>query len=114
MNISEILKMDDYEINRKIIIKGTEHDRKRKLTDVQVTEIKTAYDNGESVESLASTYGVVPKTIRWHLSDDYRRTLINQMVPTSAIKRRTPNRIEELRDRAEYKRQLVASGRISL
>ena len=44
--------------------------RSRKLRIEDIAEIKDRVSNGERVSDIASEYGVVPKTINYHLSKD--------------------------------------------
>ena len=105
-----INSMNDSAVNKKVRIKGTEFDRKRKLSDADVKDIQKRYRKGETVHSLAEAFHVCEKTIRWWVWEGYREILISQMVPDSGIKTYK----NDLKERAAYKRSLINSGKLSV
>lgn len=94
----------DREVDRNIVIKNTHYDRKRKLSDWDIKQIKKKLKKGASIRDLASEYYVDPRTIRYALDPNYRSKRITQ----SNGKHYGPTC--SARDRVRYKRALVAVG----
>lgn len=52
-----------YKVDTDRIKLSDTQDRRRKITDEQREEIRTLYENGHSIRSIARQYGVYPRTI---------------------------------------------------
>lgn len=52
-----------YKVDTDRIKLSDTQDRRRKITDAQREEIRTLYENGHSIRSIARQYGVYPRTI---------------------------------------------------
>ena len=113
----ELLSLDDREIDRAVKIVSTQWDRKRKLTDKQIETAQRLFTKkNRSFEQIAKKFHVDPRTIRYHLDNTYRCSRIAQARSASY----TPPALtgydakERLKERAAYKRQLVARGRVNI
>lgn len=117
MKKKDILELSDRELDKVVKIAGTQYDRKRKINDKQIASAKRLVKKGKSFEYIIKKLklNVTENTIRYHLDEAYRRYRIdhaNYDRPVAAWKRGDYNEI--LKDRAEYKRKLVARGRVTV
>lgn len=64
--------MKDYIIDKLIKVAGTNHDRRRKLTDSQIRNIQKEYSCGKSICELAKKYDVAPNTIHYHVDEEFK------------------------------------------
>lgn len=108
MNKIKILTLTDKELDKKIKLKGTEHDRKRKVTDKMAKEIAKKFRKGYSVQELVDQYGFCRHTILYWANPDYRE---HYKATTCG---RHYGKFQTLEDRAAYKRQLVAAGKVKV
>ena len=72
MKKSELLKLSNSELNKKVHVAGTNYDRRRKLTNKDIYEIKRMYKRNNSVSKIANKYGIAYSTVMYHLSEDYK------------------------------------------
>ena len=107
MKAKTIFEMSDIELDKTIKIQGTKHDRKRVLTDRQVTKAKRLLSNGVSVTDVAKLMGVHPNTIKYNTDPVYRETVLK----TASGIHTGVTRITRA-DRITYKRELVARGEV--
>ena len=112
-----ILALNDKELDKAVKIAGTQYDRKRKISDKQIDAARKLVSKGKSFEYIIEKLklNVTANTIRYHLDEAYRRYRIdhaNYGKGVAACKRGDYNEI--LKDRAAYKRKLVARGRVSV
>lgn len=123
MKRKSILSLEDKALDRRIKIAGTQYDRRRKLTDHQLKRIKQLSDDGLTNEELAVMYNVDPRTIRYHLDDNYRRSRIWQASSTLRLpgdnellstEQKLQMRIEQFRDRVRYKRYLILHRKLKV
>lgn len=117
MKKKDILELSDKELDKVVKIAGTQYDRKRKISDKQIESAKRLVKKGKSFEYIIKKLklNVTENTIRYHLDDAYRRYRIdhaNYGRSVAACKRGDYNEI--LKDRAAYKRKLVARGRVTV
>ena len=117
MKKKDILALSDKELDKAVKIAGTQYDRKRKINDKQIASAKRLVKKGKSFEYIIKKLklNVTPNTIRYHLDEVYRRYRIdhaNYGKVAAACKRGDYNEI--LKDRAAYKRKLVARGRVTV
>ena len=117
MKKKDILELSDKELDKVVKIAGTQYDRKRKISDKQIESAKRLVKKGKSFEYIIKKLklNVTENTIRYHLDEAYRRYRIdhaNYGRPVAACKRGDYNEI--LKDRATYKRKLVARGRVAV
>lgn len=117
MKKKDILELSDKELDKVVKIAGTQYDRKRKISDKQIESAKRLVKRGKSFEYIIKKLklNVTENTIRYHLDEAYRRYRIdhaNYGRSVAACKRGDYNEI--LKDRAAYKRKLVARGRVTV
>ncbi len=117
MKKKEILALEDKELDKVVKIAGTQHDRKRKINDKQIASAKRLIKKGKSFDYIIKKLKlkVTANTIRYHIDEEYRRYRIehaNYGKPAAACKRGNYN--EALKERAAYKRKLVARGRVTV
>lgn len=117
MKKKDILALSDKELDKVVKIAGTQYDRKRKINDKQIASAKRLVKQGKSFEYIIKKLklNVTENTIRYHLDEAYRRYRTdhaNYGRPVAACKRGDYNEI--LKDRAAYKRKLVARGRVTV
>ena len=93
-------------IDKSVVLKGTQFDRKRKLTDEQVQEIRCLLMIGaETVQSLAERYHVTPFTIKYNTDAEFRKHAIS--VRSGKI---YGNIVCDIYNRVKYKEQLLNSA----
>ena len=104
-----ILTYNDEQIDALVKIQGTQYDRKRKLTDKQVSEIKQKLDKGISVEALAQQYNVSEWIIRYNTNPQFRAHQL-------AIRTGAHTGVDTItfEDRVNYKRYLVEKKKIKV
>lgn len=108
MNKLELLKLSASEINKKILVVGTNYDRRRKLTNKDINGIRKMYKKRRAISDIALRYGVSCTTIKYHLFENYktelnlrRKDYINNTIYSFDCQ-------EEL---AEYKRNLILDNK---
>ena len=101
-----LLKMNDNELDAVIKIQGTDLDRKRKLTDKMIKNIRKKYSKGKTLKELAEKYSVNYKTIRYWVDENYKQRILSENNHTHYGK------VQTVADRAAYKRQLVLAGKV--
>ena len=104
--------LSDIEVDRLVRISATEFNRRRRLTDKQIAVIKKLrIDFHMSWKELAELTKVDPRTVRYHCDAAFRRSRIKQArYPTKKSNVYDPVKIK---DRIEYKRSLIAEGKIT-
>lgn len=104
----DLLKLNDMELDKAVKIKDTDFNRNHKLTHEQIKAIRKAFNKGTSITKLAEQYGVAYPTIKRHVDESFRlkvnadRKLYASYITTT----------NDLHERAQYKRQLIQSGKI--
>lgn len=112
MKKSEIMKLSDYKIDKLIKITGTKFDRRNKLSETQINNIKNEFAKGVKMAHLADKYNVSQYLIKYHLDPDFKTKVNIDRVNKYTFKHYSSR--EQLHDRAEYKRSLVDSYKIKL
>ena len=102
----KISKMCDKDVDKEIIIEGTQFDRKRKLSNADIKNISKMLKKGQSYHSIADAFGMDVRTIRYSLDPSYRLKRIEQ---SNGRHYGVDNITFE--NRVQYKRDLVNSGR---
>lgn len=72
MKKSELLKLNDSEFNKKVKVAGTNWDRRRKLTNKDIYEMKRMYSRNKSVSDIAEKFNVCNSTVKYHLFEHYK------------------------------------------
>lgn len=97
--------MNNYKIDQMVKIAGTDYDRRRKLTNNQLSCIKKDYNNGVSICELAVKYGVAANTIHYHVDEEYKK-FHNQRRKYST---RTITSKSTIASRIAFKKRLLSS-----
>ena len=101
-NTINLLMAPDSTIVAKIRVAGTEYDRRRRLTDRQIAEIKAYYNHGIfSISELCDIYGVSYGTIKYHVDEDFKKSR------NKLRKYYINNSQRDLAGQANYKRALI-------
>ena len=74
----KLLSKDDYDLDRNVWIKGTQYDRKRKLTDDQVSEARKLVKQGWTSEQLSILFNVSEFTIKYNTDSLFREQWLKQ------------------------------------
>lgn len=109
-NLLDLISASDYIINRKVIIQSTDNDRRRKLSNREIDEIRHYYDKHIfTIRELSQMYNVSYATIKYHVNETFRYELNKQRKNwiNRSIKNRPSDRNSEL---ANYKRNLISNG----
>lgn len=109
MTKREICKRSDSVINKKIRVVGTDYDRRRKLTNRQISNIKKYYARGLSLSEIARKFDVSPSTIRYHVNEAFKN-YVNQK-RKEYIYAEEFDHVSYFKNLAAYKRKLVNSGK---
>jgi transposase len=101
--------------SEKINIKGTKHDRRRKLTDEQKVEIHANKD-GLSQRKLAARYGVSRSTVRYILMPEklVRNRELRELRGGSKQYYNKETWAETVREHRKYKQDLFLKGEIEI
>lgn len=104
----EILKMMDADLDKAVKIQGTEYDRKRKVTSPAIKKMKSMLKKGKTYQQVAEALGFSKTAVRYNTDPEYRRYHLAGCTGkhTGKDKVSTKNRIQ-------YKRQLVAEGKVT-
>ena len=100
--------MTDDKLDEAIKIQGTKYDRKRKLSDSILKKIKKLAKNNTYYE-IAKELGLSPNIVRYH-ADPVWKAHFNA---TRDGKHCGKDKIT-VKNRVEYKRSLVAAGKIGI
>lgn len=116
VKVIDLSKYTDEEIDKKVHIQSTQYDRKRKLSDSDLFDITSRVMNGESFKTLANTYGVDVRTIRYNIDPEYRTKRIKQgrTAGTTPVCISPEAMMEIKSERASYKRDLVTRGLVTI
>jgi len=102
----ELLNLANTTLDKKVKIAGTNWDRRRKLTNKEIYEIKRMYKRGKPISDIASRFGVAVSTIKYHLFEDYKKEH-NQRRKDYVNNSSSNNRAE----RINYKRYLINNNK---
>lgn len=101
-------QLTDIQLDKKVLIQGTNFDRKRKLKYEDIAEAIDMYNAGVCVAEIARHFGVHPGTIRYNIIPGYREYLYSYM------KSKTHDQNMKMEDRVAYKRELIKKGQVIL
>lgn len=101
-------QLTDIQLDKKVLIQGTNFDRKRKLKYEDIDEAIDMYNAGVCVAEIARHFGVHPGTIRYNIFPEYKAYLYSYM------KSKTHDQNKKLEDRVAYKRELIQKGQVIL
>ena len=108
MNKIDVLKMTDGELDRAVMILGTDYDRKRKVTSKILTKMRKMESKGKEYADIARELGFSTKTVRYNLDENYRT---NYKLSLSGV--HTGKDHITKKNRVAYKRELVAMGKVT-
>ena len=106
----ELLKLDDEVLDQKVKIQGTEFDRKRKLTQKELSSMQNDITNGLSVKAIAIKYNVSEWIVRYNTNSDFRA----HQLKLREGKSKTHEQTMDFSDRVAYKRQLIQKKKINI
>lgn len=101
MKRSKLLQLNNSELNSIVKIEGTKYDRRRKLSDSQIKELKKLFNKGELVCNLAKIYNITERTVLYHCVKG-QKEFVNSY--RAMYKQYSKSNVNE---RAEYKRLLI-------
>lgn len=100
-NTIDLLMASDSTIIAKVRVAGTEDDRRRRLTDRQIAEIKAYYKHRIfSISELCEIYDVSYTTIKYHVDEEFKKTLNKR-------RKYYAHSPKNLVSQANYKRSLI-------
>lgn len=102
MTRSEILKMKDNELDKKIKIQGTRFDRKRKISNSTLNRMRNMFTKGKSISEIANILGLSYNIVKYNVDEDYRA---NYNATRNGKHTGVTNITKE--DRIAYKRKIV-------
>lgn len=104
----EVLLMDDFTIDEKVKIQGTNHDRKRKYSFEFFQTLKMEYQAGASLKDLATRYNMNVMTIRYNIDPEFR-------LAYNAKRKKGTHAVGQMdfNNRVAYKRNLIKTKQIS-
>ena len=106
----ELLKLDDEVLDQKVKIQGTEFDRKRKLTQKELSSMQNDIMNGLSVKAAAIKYNVSEWIVRYNTDSAFR----DHQLKLREGKSKTHEQTMDFSDRVAYKRQLIQKKKINV
>jgi len=76
MTKSEKIKLSNSTLNANVKVEGTDYDRRRKLSNKDIYNIKrSAKSKSFNASAVAKKYGVAPSTIKYHVDEAYRESV---------------------------------------
>ena len=115
MNKFNILKLDDYSIDKIVKIKGTQFDRRIKLDKDKVKLINKLYKSGYSIAELSRLFDVCYATIKYHVdSNEKERVSMSYYYYGYSSRYSSKELKEKALERGRYKRSLLQSGDIKV
>lgn len=105
----DVLKLNDNKVDQIVKIQGTDYDRKRRVTSKILTKMRKLAQQNKTYAEIATQLGFSSRTVRYNLDEEWRKmyNLTRSGAHTGKDKITKSNRIS-------YKRELVASGKVSV
>lgn len=102
-----LLRMNDDQLDAAVKIQGTPHDRKRKYSPHIIYKMQQMVDSGKNYNEIAKKFNCSYNTVKYNLNDAYRKAFnaARDGKHTGKDRITVPNRVQ-------YKRSLVAEGKI--
>ena len=98
----KILRMSDEDLDKKVLIQGTQFDRKRKISARQIRKMSRLYKKYNSYYKVAKDMGYSYLSVRYNLDKNYR-----ELFNAKRDGKHTGVDVITKKNRAEYKRYLV-------
>ena len=108
MTRTEKINLSNTALNKEVIIAGTDYDRRRKLTNKEIYNLRRSYQNDTDINVIASRYNVSPMTIKYHVDPIYRAESNKRRASYAHNTSQDSSYRKEL---ADYKRQLLGEGK---
>ena len=105
MKRKSILSLNDFELDKAVIIAGTQYDRKRVLNDKIIAKMKKDFHKGMSPKDIAKKYGYNYRLVRYNIDMDYRARRIAQ-----SPGKHTGIDVCDAANRVAYKRSLIKNS----
>lgn len=106
MKRRNILSLSDRELDKVVIIAGTQYSRKRVLNDKTIAKMKKDFHKGMSYREIAEKYGCKDyRTVRYNIDMDYRARRIAQ-----SPGKHTGIDVCDAANRVAYKRSLIKNS----
>lgn len=105
----EKVTREDIAFDKSVKIQGTEFDRKRVLTDKQITYAKKLLSKGYAITHVAKLLGTSYTVVRYATDEEYRNLCISRVSGNH-----TGTTHCTVKDRIDYKKQLVALGKVTV
>lgn len=105
MKRKSILSLNDFELDKAVIIAGTQYDRKRVLNDKIIAKMKKDFRKRMSPKDIAKKYGYNYRLVRYNIDTDYRARRIAQ-----SPGKHTGIDVCDAANRAAYKRSLIKNS----
>lgn len=107
--MKNITELSDLELDQKVHIQSTDFDRKRRLSDKEIRQMRLLFEEGYSLVSLADMFGVTPPTVKYNVDDDYRARY--NFLRSG---KHTGIQVMDFDNRVAYKRDLVISKKLKV
>ena len=104
MKRKDVSKMSNVEVDKTVKIQGTKFDRKRKIGDDTINQIKYLRSCGKTLSAISREVGVSAPMVRYYTDAEYRYKHCH-MGGTHA-----QSEVHDLNERADYKRRLMRAG----
>lgn len=113
--VAQIMSLSDAAVDKAVKIQKTQFDRRRHLTDREISAIKRLKNDNHSYSYIASVFGVDARTVRALFDEEFYNRRLAQANYGSIAKPLTKDEVKQiLSERASYKRDLVVSGKLML
>lgn len=112
--VASILEMSDVMVDKVVKIHNTQYDRRRHLTDREISAARKLREDGHSYSYIASLFDVDARTIRALFDEDFHTRRKAQAKSGSAVALTSDEVRESISERASYKRDLIVSGKLAL
>ena len=113
--VNQIMQMSDAAVDKAVRIQKTQFDRRRHLSDKEISAIKRLRKDNHSYSYIASIFAVDARTIRALFDEEFYARRLAQANYGSIAKPLTKDEVKQiLSERASYKRDLVVSGKLML
>lgn len=107
-------QMTDMEVDKAVRIGGTQYDRRRRVNDDAINNMKLLHSYGVDMEDIAKVVGCHVRTVRYYLDPSYRAYRIEHAHYGKQKTNKDRRWRNTLADRAAYKRKLVSRGYIEV
>ena len=69
----KIMRMKDVDLDKAVKIQGTKFDRKRKLSDDTIAELRRRFFAGEEISEISASTGICYSTVRYNVDDAWKK-----------------------------------------